>query len=306
MLRGEERVLTQLQKYGDGKWHETFEKAQEFVFFKTGVWIEKLEEQRPSFEPGLTNWREPFGYYVREFEPTNKPRRLVEIDGELPVSSEDLSDEAYMPRGRELLAVVAGRTPAASAGSSRPETDTWSEYDEAPPPRVPRIRPSSHYGEVRQFVRMRNYIKRHYGPAGMLQIPPSLNGETVFLGYRQDLMIQVEARQGKELDGKKVCLGDEQCWTFEEAQRAVLGETGIWIEHPPDFPPPSVERVGKKPYEIVAYYVREFKPNDTPRALVEIRGQLPRRNEDLIPEVAFGNRRLVLMPPEIREDETSW
>ena len=52
MKRGEERVLTQIQKHGDGKWHTTFEKAQEFALRKSGVWIEKLPESGVVFQPG--------------------------------------------------------------------------------------------------------------------------------------------------------------------------------------------------------------------------------------------------------------
>ena len=116
----------------------------------------------------------------------------------------------------------------------------------------------------------------------------------------------MEARQGKERAGKSVQYSDGRRMPFEEAQADVLTTVGIWMEQLPGLPEPSVERVAPNQFETAAYYVREFEPNDTPRALVEMRAKLPRRNDKLIPEVESDKRRLVKMLPEFEDDELAW
>lgn len=308
MRRGEQRVLTELQKYGDGTWHETFEEAQKFVLLKTGVWIEEHPEKGRAFEPGLDNWREGVGYYVREFQPNDKPRRFVEADGLFIVRNDDLSSPRYRPPEAKPLVVVGGKN-GGSEGGCRPKPakrtsveDDDEDYDEF----AIKIKPSSRYGEVRQFIRIRAYIERNYGPAGLFEKPRRYDGEQVLLGHVENLNIQVEARQGKEREFKNVDYSHGEWMSFEDTQADVLNALGIWMDPLPDLPPPSVERAGPDSHETVAYYVREFEPNDTPRALVEIRGDLPRRNEHLIPEVMFGNRRLAQMRVPYLGDEVYW
>lgn len=309
MRRGEQRVLTEIQKYGDGTWHETFEKAQQFLLFKTGVWIEQRPENGPAFQPALDNWREGVGCYVREFQPNDKPRRFVEIDGELYGRDDNLWSIPCRPANTKPLVVVGGKD-ATSWGYYRPksakQTSVEEDYDDDYDKFPVRIKPSNQYGEVRQFFRIQNYITRFYGWGKLLEKARTLPGEQALLDYREDFYIQVEARQGKERMIKTVNYSRGEWISFEEIQADVLESMGIWMEQLPDLPPPSAERAGPSGDETVAYYVREFEPNDTPRALVEIRGDLPRRNEALIPDVMFGNRRLVQMRAEYLGDEVYW